>query len=531
MPDHKKTRRGVPGKAPSTKKFRQTTLLGSMASSSPTRPRKTSSAVSPTKLISSEREKRKHISESSESSDIATIKLEPVTPANRSDETGERSDSPMPSRPRKRRVLVVESGSDEEESQSSDSDVIVVPQRRRLRRHTSATAENSEVVSESSLERRPASKGKYRQLDSEEEEDLSEEVEKHHIIESRLRARDKKTAFQKHLERLKRKKLGKPLPSSDSSSEESEETPDEEQSKPFKGAKPASSHAGSLFSEDEEESDGSSDFIVEDDSQAVAAELPSEFSMRSHDDLSHQFKIIFQFFVHIAVRPAVDRHTFMEDQMKVQDYFSFPLRTTRRKLLGLRDSLVASSVWRPKFKKALDKYPTFECIPLDFAVPSCDACHLGGRLSTLLGRLGGIAYDKVGFIDLIASDSDEDSDDDSEASVTQFKKSKFGFLEFHLGRFCARRVRAYHEFSHWEYNLFNAIRSEIDDLHAVKTKRGFVRVAFPGGKQPPSDLTDADGICEWLDERGFIDHEWQKMKAMVDSGHNLELSAKKGEED
>jgi hypothetical protein len=74
---------------------------------------------------------------------------------------------------------------------------------------------------------------------------------------------------------------------------------------------------------------------------------------------------------------------------------------TRRKLSGLRDSLVASSVWRPKFKRALERYPTLECERLDFAVPSCDACHLGGRLSTVLGRLGGIPYDKLGFMDLV----------------------------------------------------------------------------------------------------------------------------------
>jgi len=71
---------------------------------------------------------------------------------------------------------------------------------------------------------------------------------------------------------------------------------------------------------------------------------------------------------------------------------------TRRKLLGLRDSLVASSIWRPKFRKALDKYPKFECVPLTSPVSSCDACHLTGRLSTLLGRLGGVPYNKVGFM-------------------------------------------------------------------------------------------------------------------------------------
>lgn len=82
---------------------------------------------------------------------------------------------------------------------------------------------------------------------------------------------------------------------------------------------------------------------------------------------------------------------------KEEEYFSVPLQVTRRKLLGLRDSLVASSVWRPEFKESLERYPNFELVELDFAVPSCDACHLGGRMSTLIGRLSGEAYNRTGF--------------------------------------------------------------------------------------------------------------------------------------
>ncbi len=45
-------------------------------------------------------------------------------------------------------------------------------------------------------------------------------------------------------------------------------------------------------------------------------------------------------------------------------------------------------------------------VKLDFAVPHCDACHLGGRKSTVEGRLKGIPYDKlsleVGLLSIIA---------------------------------------------------------------------------------------------------------------------------------
>ncbi len=59
----------------------------------------------------------------------------------------------------------------------------------------------------------------------------------------------------------------------------------------------------------------------------------------------------------------------------------------------------------------------------------------------------------------------------------------------------------------------------------------FVRVAYAGGKEPPDDLSDADGIMNWLDERGVIGMEWQKIKEMMETARNLEVAAKRGDED
>jgi hypothetical protein len=107
------------------------------------------------------------------------------------------------------------------------------------------------------------------------------------------------------------RKQGKPsLPSSSSSAAGDSS---DGQHNLIKGAKP-SSDRDSLFDEDPDESD-SSGFIVEDDGDTPAL-LPTQFSMEAHQDLSYQFKKIFQFFVHIAVRPAKERHEFMDKQMR-----------------------------------------------------------------------------------------------------------------------------------------------------------------------------------------------------------------------
>jgi hypothetical protein len=81
-------------------------------------------------------------------------------------------------------------------------------------------------------------------------------------------------------------------------------------STPFKGAK-VSSEANSSAAEETGSSE-SSDFIVDDDN---VFELPAQFSMETHQDLSHQFKKIFQFFVHIAVRSPKRRSSFMKKKL------------------------------------------------------------------------------------------------------------------------------------------------------------------------------------------------------------------------
>lgn len=56
-------------------------------------------------------------------------------------------------------------------------------------------------------------------------------------------------------------------------------------------------------------------------------------------------------------------------------------------------------------------------------------------------------------------------------------------------------------------------------------------MAFAKGLQPPGNLDDADGIMDWLDQRGVIEREWQRLRQMMESARNLEIASKGGEED
>ncbi|KAF9564621.1 hypothetical protein CPC08DRAFT_705158 [Agrocybe pediades] len=481
------------------KPLRQTTLFQSALS---TQARSSSPGPSTPKRPLPSVAKRKHLKDSSSEDELSSIKLAPKTETLVSSDDDDDVPLRTPSKRKIRKIRISDSSSEEEPAEKStsistvqedeDEDEPPVPRRRRLRRKPSVERSSDPDSTQDMA-------------------DLADEVDEDKILDSRLRTR-KKSSFQANLEKLRRRKL-KIQDDEDHSETEDDECYDsgEVDAKPFKGAK-ASIDIGDLFDGEQSDSGNSSAFIVEDGDDTV--QLPAEFSMETHQDLSHQFKKIFQFFVHVAVQSPKKRAKFMQSQMEGEEYFSVPLQVTRRKLLGLRDSLVASSVWRPEFKKSLERSPDFELIQLEFAVPSCDACHLGGRMSTLLGRLTGTSYNRLGF-----------------KKNESRKKEKENAVEFHLGRFCARRTKVYHDFSHWEYSLFNNILREIDGLRDAQSSTGFRTVAFYGGIEPPENLDDADGICEWLDQRQVVEMEWQNLKNMMESARHLELGAKRGEAD
>ena len=76
---------------------------------------------------------------------------------------------------------------------------------------------------------------------------------------------------------------------------------------------------------------------------------------------------------------------------------------------------------------------------------------------------------------------------------------------------------------------FHTIRcSRLSLCDACLVLIGFVKVAYARGIKPPEDDSDADGIMDWLDQRGIIAMEWQVLKDMMNRARSLDA---KGEDD
>jgi hypothetical protein len=254
------------------------------------------------------------------------------------------------------------------------------------------------------------------------------------IIQSRFRHRQKQTPFQQNLEKLKKRKLR----ITESSDEQSGDGDSHASPEPFEDSQKDGQIGDPGEGDDDDievEDDDIDDFVVEDDGVAIP-ELPVAFSRRAHQDSSHDFKVVCQLFVHLAMMPVGGRRSFMEQILKGDDYFLVPFQVIRRKLSGAKDS-VASSVWRRDYKEVLERFPDLTLTKLDFSTFYCDACRVRKK-STVAGWLKGIPYDKLSFEPIIDERDSEEPDDEDRHSTS-----------LSLGRFCAIRTQIYHRLTHW----------------------------------------------------------------------------------
>jgi len=106
------------------------------------------------------------------------------------------------------------------------------------------------------------------------------------------------------------KKLGVKL--SESSDEDTEDD-DDVQIAPFQDAQQDDSD-GDDHEGDDNDND-MDDFVVQDDG-SVVPDLPVAFSRHSHQDTRHDFKVVCQLFVHLAMMPMDERRTYMEETLK-----------------------------------------------------------------------------------------------------------------------------------------------------------------------------------------------------------------------
>ena len=73
-----------------------------------------------------------------------------------------------------------------------------------------------------------------------------------------------------------------------------------------------------------------------------------------------------------------------------------------------------------------------------------------------------------------------------------------------------------------QYRLYGTLSEEIDLVQRPGKKRPFSRSSkLP----PPEDTSNPDDITEWLDKKGIVSAEWQKLCELLERAGNLDASS------
>jgi hypothetical protein len=70
-----------------------------------------------------------------------------------------------------------------------------------------------------------------------------------------------------------------------------------------------------------------------------------------------------------------------------------------------------------------------------------------------------------------------------------------------------------------QYRLYGTLSEEVDLVQRPGKKRPFSRSSK---LSPPENTSNPDDITEWLDKRGIVSAEWQKLCELLERAGNLD---------
>ncbi|WVQ93743.1 hypothetical protein IAU59_000820 [Kwoniella sp. CBS 9459] len=413
----------------------------------------------------------------------------------------------------------------------------------------SKSAQKSKEVERSEMKKKKVT-GKLKSKTVDPDDDLVETEDEQDMVEhlkmdeperfkSATRLRQKKeSAFQRKLRKMKAQRMGQTI----SSSESEADTEGDEYT------------SDSAISVDNEDS-----FIVPDDNiNAAHVQLPHYFSIDSAQTPEFKFKVVFHYLVLLVTK----RQKAFPLSRDSSEYFKPQLHYWRDRMVGFKNFRVRSQIWHSNFVKAMEKYPGFEVEELPHAVSGCDACHMSGRRSKFKVRLDGTPYNKETHEELESSSDETDSDSsgsgsDSSASEDGAAQADRLPRKLVMGRFCRARAEVFHQLTHWEDELYHAIKRYYHDLLRAKYKRiesdseassssddpdsdpeevrqrrerrlkrkenTAARVAKIRKKGDlPKDVKDVDKVTEWMDRMGYQNKEFRWIQQLEDRSGQLE---------
>lgn len=445
------------------------------------------------------------------------------------------------SKPRQKPIIILEDSDDD------DSEEIVAHSSTKRAPKPTITRQEIEEDDEDDEEpvTSPLKRPRMIALESDSESEVSSPAKTRRIsgkskspVPSRVlrKPRRHRTAKEKTMELLKRKRAGENI----SELTETESDSDEEEAK---GAYDTDSdlHALSEFEDEEESPDQEnrtkskstrrhavtgnedhydSEFVVDDDDDPLGIpdiglhDIPLEFTHAAHKPLKEHFKDAVEWMVQNKINPGFSRNDPIYRQAFVK---------LNNEYETLANSKFASTQWTNEFIKAINARPIMIVRGLNLEErnrveisPKCDACNHRKHIPSFVISFSGKAYNKD-TLEEIDQDSDSDDDDENEhvdednerVSVDENgadipNESK----EWLTGRFCHENAYTAHMLIHWKYSLNEWVIDSLENEGQLAP----AKLAARDRMKPKQRLKDANSIVDSWEANGQIQELYRDFK-------------------
>lgn len=273
------------------------------------------------------------------------------------------------------------------------------------------------------------------------------------------------------------------------------------------------------------EDDDEDDFVVEDDDEPLGVpgglhDIPIEFTNQAHKKLSEHFKDAVEWMVQRRLNPGFQR----DDPVYL---------TAFRKLeddpKGLVSSKLVSTVWSPKFTRALYARPDYNEVEIGASGEGkkCAACNRGKHPVSWMVTLGGKPYDEKTLEEIDQSDNEDEDSRDSDSS----KASKSSHTidakgnrlppakkQWFLGSTCKANASAAHGLIHWKHFLDQWVLDALQ-LEGWFTPEKLAERAM--WKKKKLDQLSMDVVDEWTETKQ-LKTLFREFQGRIEGARNLE---------
>ncbi|KAJ5314239.1 uncharacterized protein N7443_001123 [Penicillium atrosanguineum] len=324
-------------------------------------------------------------------------------------------------------------------------------------------------------------------------------------------ARDKRF---KHLEALRRRRLGLPEESESETASANDEDESEDELEDGADASPTrrvesrdqlDSDVESAIDPNEDLDKYEDDFVLEDDTTELGVpmeEMPFEFTRHAYKQPKEYFRDVVGWMVHNRLDPAFPRD---------DDMYKVAFMKLEDEVKARAGSQLISSVWNSEFVRALRARPHMDlsAFPTDLG-HSCDACKRSGHPASSDIRLYGKAY-SLATLEPLNDESSEDSDNSDSSEASGVERDRDGHelpgeeKRFYLGRHCKDKAQLAHTLMHWRYQLNEWVVDHLDRMGQMKDSEILRRNNLSQKRK----TRNAIEIIKQMAEAGEIEKLWR----------------------